>query len=172
MSAGIVETVVFKVVRRCANYICGPLSEAISSSLAKGVFTQELKQTVIHSKFRVGGSSLPGNWCPIANILPFLNYTFSNQTSQILFRHNLLSKEQQGFDKGRNTKDAIVDFVTNAIDALNEKCKAFGVFIDLQRHFTVFIAQFFLVDFIVLDCEGYHWNGLSIFFYLSITQRV
>lgn len=138
MSAGIVETVVFKVVRRCANYICGPLSEAITSSLAKGVFTQELKQTVIRSTFKVGDSSLPGNWCPIANILPFLKYTFQNQTSQILFCHNLLSKEHQGFDKGRNTKDAIVDFVTNSIDALNEKCKAFGVFIDLQKTFHCF----------------------------------
>lgn len=138
MSAGIVETVVFKVVRRCANYICGPLSEAISSSLVKGVFTQELKQTVIRSTFKVGNSSLPGNWCPIANILPFLKYTFWNLTSQLLFRHNLLSKEQYGFDKGRNTKDAIVDFVTNAIYALNEKCKAFGVFIDLQKAFHCF----------------------------------
>lgn len=77
MSAGIVETVVFKVVRRRANYICGPLSEAISS-LAKGVCTQELQQTVIQSTFKVGDSSLPGNRCPIANILPFLKYIFWN----------------------------------------------------------------------------------------------
>lgn len=53
MSAEIVENVVFKVVRRCANYISGPLSEAISSS--KGVFTQELKQTVIHSRLGTPG---------------------------------------------------------------------------------------------------------------------
>lgn len=139
MSAGVVETVVFKVVCRCANYICGPLSEAISS-LAKGVFTQELKQTVIRSSFKVGDSILPGIWRPIAKILPFLKYIFWNQTSQLLFRHNLLSKEQQGFDKGRNTKDAIVDFFTNAIDALNEKCKAFGVFKDLKKAFHCFFS--------------------------------
>lgn len=154
MSAGIVETVVFKVVRRCANYICGPLSEAISS-LTKGVFTQELKQTVIHSTVKVGDSSLPGNWSPIENILPFLKYTFWNQTSRLLFRHNLLSKEQQGFDKDRKTKDSFVDFFTNAIDSLNEKCKAFGVFLDLKRAFHCFFVQLFLVRFIVLDCKEF-----------------
>lgn len=49
--------------------------------------------------------------------------------------NNLFCKEQYGFVKGKNTTDAMVNFVTNAIIALDEKYKTVGVFLDLQKAF-------------------------------------
>lgn len=51
----------------------------------------------------------------------------------------------------------MVDFIMKAINALEEKCKAVGVILDLQKAvMTVWIVKFFLADFIALECESYH----------------
>lgn len=46
----------------------------------------------------------------------------------------------------------MVDFIMKAINAFDEKCKAVGVILNLQKTvMTVWIVKFFLVDFIALE---------------------
>lgn len=127
-----------KVIRHCARFICEPLSEVINSSLKEGLFPQELKQSIIKPIFKEGNSKQPENWRPIANISTIskvFEHVFVHRLLDFLFKNNLICKQQFGFVKGRSTTDAMVDFVSNAITALDEKEKTVGVFLDLQKAF-------------------------------------
>lgn len=61
----------------------------------------------------------------------------------------------------------MVYFVTKAIKCirLDDKCKAVGVFLDLQKAFDYLgLDHKFLFDRLYsLGVQDYHWNGLSLF---------
>ncbi len=132
------DGIAHRVVRHCAAYISYPLSEVINSSLSEGLFPQELKQSQIRPIFKDGDCNLPENWRPIANVSTFskiYEHVFTRRLIDFVLHNNLLCTEQFGFVKGKNTTDAMVDYVTKAITALDEKNKAVGVFLDLQKAF-------------------------------------
>lgn len=127
-----------KLIRHCASHICESLADVINASLSQGVFPQELKRTIIRPILKDGASNIPSNWRPIANvstISKIYEHVFANRLLKFLYKYNIICNEQYGFVKGRNTTDAMIDFIDKAVAALDKKFKTIGVFLDLQKAF-------------------------------------
>jgi hypothetical protein len=141
------DGITHKIVRHCARHICEPMSEFINSSLSEGLFPQELKQTVIRPIFKDGLSNLPGNWSPIANVSTYskmYEHVFLNRLINLLSHNNLLCREQFGFTRGRNTTDAMVDFITKVVTALD-------FFLSLKKYTVPGSGRNFLTHYYILS---------------------
>jgi hypothetical protein len=168
------DGITHKVVRHCASAICTPLSDAINSSLTQGLFPQEMKQTVVRPVFKDGATNSPANYRPIANVSTFskiYEHVFVSRLINFLFEKHLLCREQYGFVKGKNTTGAMVEFATNAITALDQKCKSIGIFLDLQKAFDCLDHKVLFDRLYSLGVRGVALNWIKSYL-LNRTQTV
>ena len=160
------DMITHKVVRHCAKEISYPISEIINSSLSCGIFPQVLKQTIIRPIFKDGNSSLPESWRPIANVSTFskiYEHVFAQRLLDFLLQYKLLCKDQYGFVKGKSTIDAMVNFATDVIQALDNKFKTVGVFLDLQKAFDCIVHGVLLDRLYDLGVRGPALNWVKSF---------
>lgn len=168
------DGITHRIIRHCAKLICKPLSELVNLSLEKGLFPPELKQTIIRPIFKDGSSSSPENWRPIANVSTFskiYEHVFARRLLNFLSDHDLVCKEQFGFVHGKNTTDAMIDFSSKVISALDNKYKAVGVFLDLQKAFNCLRHDILFDRLYNLGIRGVPLDWLKSFL-ISRTQRV
>ena len=71
--------------------------------------------------------------------MPLLSKIFEkcihNRLSSILLKHNVLSTSQFGFQKNKNTTDALLNLTNCIYDALNRRQHAVGVSVDFRKAF-------------------------------------
>ena len=79
-----------------------------------------------------------------------------------LNKHDIISSEQFGFQKGKNTTQAIQNFLTKIYEGLNEKKFAVGVFLDFRSAFDT-VNHEILVD----KLERYGIRGLAKSWFIS-----
>jgi len=119
-------------------YILKPLTHLVNSSLITGIFPNKLKISKVIPIFKKGNLKDVSCYRPIS-LLPAFSKIFEkvvyNQLFKYLETNNLLDKEQHGFRQKKSTITAGVSFINNIIDAIDQKEKVVGIFLDLSRAF-------------------------------------
>lgn len=126
------------IMKLASPYIVKPLTHIINVILETSVFPQKMKYAVVRPLFKKGDPNLVENYRPVALLPAFskvVEKIISIQVMEYLECNHLLSKEQFGFRRGKNTKQAMFELVTHILGALDGSRSALGAFCDLSRAF-------------------------------------
>jgi hypothetical protein len=127
-----------KFIKMINVHACCLLADVFNMCMMQGCYPKSLKVARIAPVFKKGNVLLITNYRPIS-ILPILNKVFEKiiyvRVSRFFSDHNLLSENQFGFMKGRDTQQATLKLIHNLIEcSANDKCAA-CIFLDFSAAF-------------------------------------
>jgi hypothetical protein len=129
-----------KLLKLIAHPISIPLSHIFNLSLNIGTFPSKLKTSRTVPIFKNGDPESCDNYRPISllsSISKVLEKLVSIQLVNHLELNNLLYKHQYGFQKKKSTEHNLLHISNYIFDALNNKKKCLGIFLDLKKAFDV-----------------------------------
>lgn len=136
-SSGI-DQISTKILKACSVFISKPLVHLVNASLSSGIFPSNFKISKVKPLFKGGEKNKMTNYRPIA-LLPsaskVLEKIVYNQLMSYLESNNLLFENQFGFRKNRSTKLALINFVEECLNILDNKGIVIGSFADLSKAF-------------------------------------
>lgn len=163
-----------RFLQEARHLLVPPLTKIFNLCIDKGIFPKALKHALILPIYKSGDKHVVSNYRPIS-ILPALSKIFekllNSRLMSFLNAQNLLANEQFGFRPGRSTEDAVLKLSQTVSEALDEKRKCMGIFLDLAKAFDT-VSVPILVE--KLDRLGIRGNCLKLFkdFLSHRTQRV
>lgn len=138
-SSGI-DKISINMLKSVVNYIVEPLTFLINWSLSEGVFPEEFKIAKIVPLYKKGQRECIENYRPISLlscVSKILERLVFNRMYKFCIDKKILCDEQHGFRKGRSTQSAILGFLNELYDSLNNNNKCLGVFMDLSKAFDL-----------------------------------
>ena len=160
-----VDTIPVKLFVSAREYLKYPVMKIINMSFLKAKFPDELKVGRVTPIFKKGDRSNPSNYRPICS-LPFISKIFerivTNRLLAYLNENCIISSVQFGFQKNKNTVDALIKLTETIYDSLNNKKHAIALFIDLRKAFDTVFHSVLLVKL-----EKYGVRGLPLLFFKS-----
>ena len=102
------------VVKYTADILCKPLSIIFNTSLAKGIFPDNLKIAKVIPIYKSGEKDSFSNYRPISVLCTFsklLEPLFYNRLMSYIDSNNILTESQYGFRDNRSTNLALIDLV-------------------------------------------------------------
>lgn len=115
--------------------------------LRLSIFPSAWKNTIVTPLYKAGDPSQPGNYRPIACIpLPakLLEKCIHNQLYDYLESCNLLTDEQFGFRRFRNTQQSIFKFIDNIYQNINSSLSTIAIYVDFRKAFDTVDHQILL----------------------------
>ena len=135
-----VNTIATSVLVESKHIITPILCHLINLFVQQGFFPENLKLGCITPIFKSGDKKNVCNYRPVCSLSPFskiIEKVISNRMVNFLDEHKLLSKTQFGFRKNMGTETALLNFVDNIQNTLNENEYAISIFMDLSKAFDV-----------------------------------
>jgi hypothetical protein len=129
-----------KLIKHIAISICTPLSHIFNLSITTGTFPSKLKCSRTVPIFKSGDPESCDNYRPISllsSISKILEKLISVQLVNHLELNNLLYKHQYGFQRKKSTEHNLLHISNYIFNALNNKEKCLGIFLDLKKAFDV-----------------------------------
>lgn len=126
------------LLKKCYASLEMPLLHLINCSLESGIFPEKGKLAIIKPLHKKDDPHTPGNYRPVAllpSVSKILEKVVCNQLLTFIESKNLLFPNQFGYQKGKSTKLALINFVNKCIDAMEGGDVAIGCFIDLSKAF-------------------------------------
>lgn len=166
-----IPTRIFKIV---ISSLSSPLAIIINKSLSCGIFPDSLKSAIVIPVFKSGSESEVNNYRPIS-ILPLLSKILEKCVSVRLVNYlnefSILSNDQFGFRKSKNTTDAIMNLIEHIYSELNCKKHTVGVSIDLRKAFDTVNHELLLRKLSSYGVRGVTWSWFNSYL-LNRTQSV
>lgn len=136
-----------KLIKEAKYLLLKPLLHVINACLISGVYPIELKTSKIIPLFKKGDPKNVSNYRPLA-IQPSLSKIFEkcilNQLVDYFEVNKLLDNEQHGFRKNKSTITAIISFIENIIDKLENGEHIIATFLDMSKAFDS-VSHFLLI---------------------------
>ena len=127
-----------RYIRDVAEIITTPLTFIVNLSFQSGTVPQNLKVARVVPLHKAGDKNKATNYRPISLLSVFakiLEALIYERLSFYICKEQLFSDFQYGFRHGKNTKDALVRFINNIQNGLDQGKKTGAVYIDLQKAF-------------------------------------
>jgi retron-type reverse transcriptase len=115
--------------------------------------------------FKSGDKTNPDNYRPISLLSSFsksLEKVVSIRLTHFLEQEKILTKFQFGFRKSHSTAHAMVHFLNNIFNALNEKKHTVAIFCDLRKAFDTVNHDILLKKFLKWEFVELNFNGSEI----------
>ena len=126
------------IVKRCHENIFNPIKHVFSLSLKQGIFSENLKIARVSPIFKKDEKFLFNNYRPIS-VLPcfskLLEKIMYNRLYKYLSGNNYLYEKQFGFQAAHSTEHAVIQLISQILQAFNENNHITGTFIDLSKAF-------------------------------------
>ena len=120
-----------KVVKKIIINICQPLSVIFNKCLDCGVFPDKLKIARVIPVFKSGSQEVLSNYRPIS-VLPIFSKVFEkciyNRLLSFINKCNILTSNQYGFREGHSTSHALINFIRNITNAIDNEEVMLGIF--------------------------------------------
>ena len=161
-----------KCIKLATDHISESITTVFNNSLEQGIMPNVLKLSKVTPVDKGGELSDPSNYRPISTLSSFaqiLEKLIHSQITRYLDKHDILSKYQFGFRKGRSTEQAIVEITDNLKKAIDNNLYTCGVFLDLSKAFDTVNHKILLNK---LESYGVRGTALKWFAsYLSNRQQ-
>ena len=133
-----VKDIPVHVYKSTSDIISPVLKDLINESVLKGIFPNILKIAKVVPLYKCGSKKQIKNYRPIS-ILPILSKIFEKvMCSRILSffeKFNLFSPNQFGFRSKKSTTDAILQFIDNGYNAMNDGKVLLSIYLDFSKAF-------------------------------------
>lgn len=152
------------IIKDVIDVIADALVHLVNLSIATGKFPERLKKAHIKPLHKSDSRMDVHNYRPIA-LLPVLSKIFekfySIRLSNFLFKFNIVSKSQFGFQPGKCTVDAVFDMMDFVADSLNSKSNVVTVLLDMSKAFDYVDHQVLAAILIRYGIRGNCLNWLK-----------
>uniref|UniRef100_A0A1B6H5G6 Reverse transcriptase domain-containing protein n=2 Tax=Homalodisca liturata TaxID=320908 RepID=A0A1B6H5G6_9HEMI len=132
------DDIPIKIIKEAKHALLKPLLHVVNVSIITGNFPTQLKISKVVPVLKKGDSKNPLNYRPLA-IQPALSKIFEKtmmiQLVDYFEKGNLLDLEQHGYRKNRSTVTALIDYIENVLENLDEGNHTVGAFLDLTKAF-------------------------------------
>ena len=147
------------IVKTVAHEISYPLMILINRSLSTGKVPNDMKKAKVVPIYKKDNPEEFGNYRPVSVLPTFskiLERIVHNRCYSFLVKHNILYQKQYGFRNKHTTSMAVLDFVKNISDAIDNDKVTLGIFMDLSKAFDT-------IDHNILLNKLYHYGfrGIS-----------
>lgn len=154
------------LLKFCWLELSHPLALLINISFSSGIFPEKLKYAVIKPLYKKGDPRLMENYRPIA-LVPVLSKIFEKvflaRVTSFLSKWNVINESQYGFQRGKSTESALLNFINAVLEALDGSQRAVGVFCDLSRAFDCVNHQLLLLKLQYYGIRGIALNWVESF---------
>lgn len=135
------------LLKQIGPFILKPLVHLVNLMMEKGVFPDRLKIAKVIPVYKKGDRDELKNYRPVS-ILPSVSkifeYVILHRVTSFLETFHILSSNQFGFLRGKSTVDAIVSFVEQVLDELEDNKFCLATFLDLSSAFDCVDRQLLL----------------------------
>ena len=122
------------------SYIIQPLKHIFNQSINKGIFPDKMKIAIIKPIHKKKSKNNFENYRPISllpQISKILEKLIYNRLEHFINKHKLISNNQYGYQRNKNTIDAITEFYTNILNNKENNKKTNTIFLDLSKAFDM-----------------------------------
>ena len=126
------------IIKKVSHIIAPIIADLFNESVTSGLFPDKLKVGRVIPIYKSGVRTHVSNYRPITTLSVFskvFEKLVHRRLVSFLERYNILNKNQFGFQKGKSTSDAILEYLDNANDAINNKNVLLSVFLDFSKAF-------------------------------------
>ena len=127
------------IVLKKVSHVLAPLIVTLfNESATEGIFPEKLKLGRVIPLHKNGPQDLVENFRPITTLSIFskiFEKLVHKRMTSFIMKYNLLSDNQFGFTAGKSTSDAILKFLDNAYDSLNNNNYLLTIYLDFSRAF-------------------------------------
>ena len=146
------------IIKASACIIAPILDHIITNSLNQGIFPDKLKYAIVKPLYKKGDRKDPNNYRPIT-LVPIISKIFEkviyNRLIEFLNKHNIIKKEQNGFQHNKSTSLAAFSLIKNITEYIDEKISVVAIFFDMSRAFD-FVDH----EIMLTKCEKYGIRGV------------
>jgi hypothetical protein len=129
-----------EIVKAIAHSIKEPIAYLFNASILEGIYPSLLKSSKVIPIYKNKDPSDPNNYRPIS-LLPIVSKVFESlmlrRLNEFLIKFNIIDKSQHGFRKGFSTTTAAFQFIEKIYEAMDNRKKPLGLFIDLSKAFDL-----------------------------------
>jgi hypothetical protein len=149
------------VIKEVSDTITKVFTYIANLSLQTGIFPQQLKTAIVIPIFKKGDRLDLNNYRPISLLPVFskiLEKIVKSRLLCFLNAHKFFNRNQFGFQKGKCTEDALLQFCSQIYDGLNNSNKVAGLFIDITKAFDSVNHQLLLRRLKYAGIRGVPYN--------------
>jgi exonuclease III len=155
------DQITTSILKECAVEISSILVHLVNLTFTQGIFPERLKQSKIKPMYKKGNKQDIRNYRPIT-LVPILSKVlekaFHNRVSQFLDKHNVIAREQNGFQKHKSTTHAAYSLMRSITLLIDSKTPTTVTFFDMTKAFEFVHHKLLLRK---CECYGIRGNALN-----------
>ena len=148
------------IIKKVIHILSPMLSDLFNESIIHGIFPEKLKVGRVIPLHKTGPKNLIRNYRPITTLSVFskiFEKLVHKRICSFLKKFNIINSNQFGFLKNKNTSDAILEFLDNCYDSLNDDNFLMTIFLDFSKAFDTISIDILL--------KKLHHYGFQTFIY-------
>ena len=126
------------ILKKVSHILSPMIADLFNDSISSGVFPEKLKLGRVIPLHKTGPKNQINNFRPITTLSVFskvFEKLVHKRLCSFIKKHNILNDNQFGFQKNKNTSDAILEFLDNSYDSLNDNNFLMTIFLDFSKAF-------------------------------------
>ena len=127
-----------RILKELADIVAYPLKILFDRRLENGIIPSAWKEAEVRPIFKKGNKNMAGNYRPVSLtsiVCKVFEGFIRDALCQQLLDHDLLSKEQFGFTRGRSCVTQLLVTLQDWLGMLDEKIPVDAVYLDLKKAF-------------------------------------
>lgn len=141
------DAIRIKDIKRNSRFLVGYITKLINKMLKDKKLPAILKQAIVRPIYKAGKHTNYSNYRPLSilnSMEKILEKCVYDQLYAFIKKNNMLSKNQYGFQKGKSTGQALLDFSDLINSKLNDNNHIFVLFVDFSKAFELINHQILL----------------------------
>ena len=125
------------LVKNVISDISKPLTYIANKSFSQGCFPEQMKIAKVLPLYKNGDRELVTNYRPVSLLPQFskiIEKLFANRLDSFIIKHGLINNWQYGFRSNRSTSLALIEYIEEISNSIDNKNVTIGVSIDLKKH--------------------------------------
>lgn len=134
-----------------------PITYVINSSFTQGCFPNALKKSIVTPLYKTGDRTNVSNYRPIAQLSVFskiFEKAFCERIIKYVEKYKILNDRQHGFIQGKSTQTALVGYINEVMEALENKKSIMGIYYDYSKCFDSVNKEILLHKLGLLGISG------------------